>query len=731
MRFRRLFFLTSSFALFVVCLAGGASARHGSQAATPQKQTGAAVLGWARLSARTPLRGAHVTLETLSGKPIASSDSLGRRFATTNASGGFDVHAVRLPSRFVVVATGGVAAGKKLKTPLRAVVARRAVHQLVHINLLTTLAAARDRRHPFESSAATAARIQRLLAVPGWHTIDRDVSFSPQYFDGIHFASYARAHGGLGRYMTRLRNELELRHPPTHHFAGTAPTLPQHSLRGVAGATQAADAGSFILEGLAKGALGGIGNDLFGDVLVQVGLASSASLSGLSGQLKDVRAQLGTIETSIITLQGAVQTETKLIASAEYTSLAANLNIPRGQIDTAFDALLWIADNKLTSSAADVNSKVGVVEAESAVLRADPNVLDDSIGTGAPAAGNILTSAQQMFYENLKSTSPLVSGDALSSLAVAVESYYSGYEGELATLLVEGDNVQGLSSSLINADIANSQGHLAAWQSEIVSDPPPLTFVDLRTGLMWSFGNTNCAVGGGALWSATAAGFNAPDPFTPLSCGGPNPLYGDFGGSDLSFSYEPPSIEQLQSLVAGWNNTSPAPTNVLTWFASTVGPGVGMPYYGSSLSLPFTQGPYGGRSGSYGSVWNLWTNSCTYDNETYTFNGVASSLDDWSSSRAGQFTYCALLSLTDGSTVNECVADRENNNAGDGCETALDPTWPGYDYDGAMTMHPCAPCGPLPDGTTLSSGFQLDYFHPNMMLAERTPVSPEQYWISP
>jgi hypothetical protein len=710
----RLACLVGALGVSLVCFIGEAApaVRATPSATAPVK----AIRGWVRLSAFTPVRGARVTLETIAGKPIATLDQDAQPI--TNKAGAFSLRASALPKRFVVVAHGGRAAGTSMTTSLRAKVFGHHPLDLVRLNLLTTVAATRQMRHPYEPYNATVSRVRQLLSIPTWHTVDRDASASPEYFDGVRFAAYARAHGGMTTSLARLQRELESAHPSARDFHGKRPALThKRALAGISRSMDEDDLATFVLGSLAKGIIGGIGNNLFGSILKQIGLTSDPN-AAIMAQLSGITSQLNTISAQLVTLQGALSSDINALNSqvsqASYTSVANDLNPYRTLIDTAIGNLSYFAANPTdTSNPIKANQTLQSIGTNLAPFASAYNT---ALTPGAPGTGNLLTLAQQNFYASAKINQPLVGGTGLSQLAQDVYEYYAVYEAQLVELLVEHDNAANVSANAIQTlDIAPAQAYLAAWQAELLPPLPPLIFADLRTGRIWSMlsGAILCPRPGkfDATWSAADVGFHAPDPGSPINC--TFPLAG----------YSLPTMADLLALTAGWNtpaaNGSP-PSDVIAWLTNETGPGA-MPNYGGPVppASNSLQGPFG-RAGSNGTLWSLWSSDCSYDGNGYIFNAVIFG--------AGRFTSCQILDLATGTTTVECIADFEDTGLG-GCETPLDAT---NTYNGPITGHNCAPCGLYDYGhRVLSSGAQLDYFHPNLLLGWRMPSSTEQYWTAP
>jgi hypothetical protein len=721
----------------LVCFIGEAApaVRATPNATAPVK----VIRGWVQLSAFAPVRGARVTLETVAGKPIATFDQ--DALPITNKAGAFSLRAVALPKRFVVVAHGGKAAGTSMSAPLRAKVFGHHPLDLVRVNVLTTVAAKRQARHPYEPYNATVARVRQLLSIPSWHTVDRDASASPEFFDGVRFATYARAHGGMTAFLARLQRELESARPAARDFHGRRPALTHNrALAGVSRSMEDDDLSTFVLGALAKGVIGGIGNNLFGSILKQIGLTSDpdaavmAQLSGIQTDLKNIAAQLVTLQSSFNTDFDALSSQ---VSQASYNTVAGTLNPYKTLIDTAIGNIKYIADTPTDSTNAGTANKT--LQAIRNNLAPFASAYNTALTPGAPGTSNLLTLAQQNFYASAKLNQPLIGGSGLSQQAQDVYEYYAAYEAQLVELLVESDNAANASSnSIMSLDIvpalgapatassAATLGYLDNWQAELLPPLPPYVFADLRTGRIWSILNastTDCSLSLsslGGMWTAGNVGLHSPDPGSPITCTFP------VGG------YSMPAMADLLALTAGWNAT-PAkdgshPSDVLAWLTTQTGP-TGMPTYIGTVqpAAGFLQGPYV-RSGSNGTPWAFWSSTCSYDGNTYVLNGGVSTGYGLQYFAGGGFTSCQILDLATGATTVECVADSIAGNYL-GCEA---PLFASTNYSGPITQHACAPCGLFNYGDfVLASGTQLDYFHPNLVLGWRTPNAGEQYWTAP
>jgi hypothetical protein len=741
--------LACMFVVVSTCAATHASAAGTAVSQTTTVKTATWVRGWVRLSALTPVRGARVRLETANGKPIAGSVPV-----VTNAQGGFVMPVSSVPKRFVVVARGGRAAGKPTPTTLRELALKfRPDHDLIEANLLTTILAQRQAVQPYEPFAASVARVHRLFSIPAGHTIEHDASASAEYFDGLRFIAFARAHGGVASYLAQIQHQLENRHSTRLDFGGKRPRLPG-GLRQVASATRTADASTYILTQLANGVVSNVGARLFGAVLSQLGTGdaptvTAAQIQALSDQLKTIMGQLSTINTDMSSLKN-------LITQANYNNLTGQLNDETSEIDGIMTSIQSIVDNPGPAAWA-ANEKVAGIELKAINndLYPKPGLLNSYLGTGSggAVATPLLTVAQQYFFANLEATHPLVSGGMLSEPAQQVYEFYAMHEAELANLLVEADTANDFTSQrLTSSDITPAQSYVANWAPQVVGPIPAFQFADLRTGRLWSVATAllnwdpNCPgefTSGFA--SASQVGMHAPEPDSPIVCSFP------IAGFGL------PSIGDLTALTAGWNapivaapataQGSPAGAvvkngpvaaggiapDVGSWLVANVGTYAA----GTAAStIPpagnYTAGPFG-LSGSAGTPYTFWTNSCAFDNTIYN-----AAVEPGYVYQVGDLTSCQLLDLATGTVTTECVADEETYNGGitGGCDLVLSSYLGDQDsgrYNGPIAQYYCGLfCGPLAGWTTATLttglGSHFDYYHSNLAIGWTTSPAGE-YWI--
>jgi len=306
--------------LFVLALAfalafAGASQASSNEARLYHLPAGVTVVrGWAMWGADVPVVGATVRAQTLSGRSLTVLGGSDARYARTNTFGLFAARIRDLPRQFVILVDVPGSAASHGPATLREVVSRSA-DRPADVNPSTTLLALRIQRHPDELRAVARAKVQHLLGLPGWHSLDHDLSGTNRYFDGDRFLSAAVAHGGVASYLASLARKLDSPGAAPVSFAPVRPSAATFA----ATDDPVGDLASVLLTKLANEAVGAAGSAILGEVLTKIGYGTTAQLNAIQAQIADVQTELGTIQNDITN----VDLDVKAFA---YLAINATLN---------------------------------------------------------------------------------------------------------------------------------------------------------------------------------------------------------------------------------------------------------------------------------------------------------------------------------------------------------------------------------------------------------------------
>ncbi len=517
--------------LALACLLAPAALALAPAAVAATRPADGVVPAWAMIDGQLPVSGATVSVVTTGdGRSVQSTGSMQRTYAT----GTFVFHANRPLRNFTVTVTGGRVAGKPFDGTMRAVVRAYRPLTVVHVNPLTTVVAAYLDRHPELSPAEATRNVKRLLGLPKWATIGRDVRRSRALFDGSKFLVQASDAGGFDRLIQQMVQEVD--EPGTHVFHATRLTR-----AGTAATVDGAGILASTASSLADGALGYVGGDAAGWLLAQFGLGD-----GIDSDLAQIQQQLQQIGQDLTEIKSELSTVAAAVVQGTYSQLAADAAPILGAVDYAEGQLSLLANLPTGAHPADFSGSCttvpqdderaiiacGLVQYVQAHLVGQDAILNKLLVQPAPGADSILVAASKAVRAGTTTFYDSTESDEVAS----VQSYYSVYEAELLNLLVEYDHTLGAAGTdeaqlAVQQMSAPATGYAAQQAAVMKPAFPAGQVLDLRTNLVWQ----QAVLATGPAYSYDTPSFN--------------------GAAGVTAPWSLPSGGQVDGLISGWTGS--------------------------------------------------------------------------------------------------------------------------------------------------------------------------------
>ncbi|MBV9800940.1 MAG: hypothetical protein JO039_23030 [Solirubrobacterales bacterium] len=500
--------------------------------------------------------------------------SSGRRAALTYRTGVALLGFARLPRAFTVTVTGGWGAGRRMPATFSVVVGGYVSGTVVDVNPVSTLITDDLAAHRESGRSISVARarteIYRLLDIPVSED-QRDLRYSPRYFDGASYLSAARRAGGIGALERTL--VAQARRGAHHRFLAAQIKREPRLVGPVASAAALPAAAALVSQAFkflatqAASSLAGVAAEKAGTTALGWLLAAF----GLDDVLKDqdvaeIRRIVDQLSKQVAQLQEQVGQLQRDLGVVGFSTLLHQTDRTIGQIDHATSQLELLAGLRADNPNRAEFART-IVDYIGTNLLDAPAILNRGLGSHLPLADNVIKAASRALGQR-KFFGPQSSAEVRS-----VYDYFAAYQVQLAMLLQEYYHAKPTvySAETNAANLARLQGNVESQARALKPDVPANTVIDTKSREMWVT--------------------DLPDPKKRLielaevlprpgsvprfswrtgenvnQCG-TRPVDGPTGVRGFAYcNWELPTAEAYRRLTEGWNGKSPA-----SWLVSVAG----------------------------------------------------------------------------------------------------------------------------------------------------------------